>query len=77
LSRTVSERLIRFVEFVERCPRLGDTWIRHFRECGDQCPSPGQCESCILSCLDESRSRRDTGTSLDGTDPHASSLEGA
>jgi len=45
------ERLVRFAEFVERCPRAGRQWVESFRNfCEKDAPS-GECERCVESCL--------------------------
>ncbi len=49
----VLERFTQFVDFVERCPRGGDRWIRGFGEylaCGQR---PGDCTQCVKSIADE------------------------
>lgn len=48
----VLERLVRFVDFVEACPRAGARWIKGF---GYQCEhrDRGICERCISSCLEQ------------------------
>ncbi len=52
ISGPILERLIRFVEFVEVCPRGGAKWIRGF---GYHCEQgdPEVCERCISSCLED------------------------
>jgi DtxR family Mn-dependent transcriptional regulator len=52
ISGTVAERLIRFVQFIERCPRWGETWVERFRKCEDDPPDVDQCRACIQSCLE-------------------------
>ena len=45
ISHSTMERLIQFLEFVQGCPRAGETWIENFEEYrlhgqkGDQCLS--------------------------------------
>jgi DtxR family Mn-dependent transcriptional regulator len=52
------ERLVRFAEFVERCPRGGREWIESFQTfCVKGAPNE-QCERCLESCLRAFRERR-------------------
>jgi len=58
ISSSVLDRLIRFAEFVELCPRGGSKWIRGF---GYQCvPAENyeKCEKCISLCLQDVRRKR-------------------
>jgi len=56
VSRTILDRLIRFMEFVEFCPKSGENWIREF---WNRCETVGEhgrepyenCEACITQCL--------------------------
>jgi DtxR family Mn-dependent transcriptional regulator len=62
VSPKVLERLIRFTEFVEICPRGGSHWIKDFwKHCehGDEQVQPeNSCEVCIDSCLREYQSKK-------------------
>lgn len=71
LPRAVSERLIEFVEFVERCPRWGETGTHGFRSCGGKAPESDQCEACLNACLDAFRSRRDGAAHPEDGDSHS------
>ena len=53
ISRTVLERFVQFVEFVETCPRGGDKWIRGFSYYCQNGAGSENCEKCISLCLDE------------------------
>lgn len=59
LSPTILERLIRFMEFVESCPRGGEKWISEFwKNCNSFCGfgKPYEnCEGCISKCLNDFR----------------------
>lgn len=57
VSRTIIDKLIRFVEFVELCPRGGDGWIREFTEVCREGRPFGHCESCITQCLSDYREK--------------------
>jgi DtxR family transcriptional regulator, Mn-dependent transcriptional regulator len=62
ISADILDRLVRFVEFLELCPRAGEDWIREFWE---RCGSGNTYESCD-ACLDawERKSGR-TGVRVD------------
>ncbi|HUW59064.1 MAG TPA: metal-dependent transcriptional regulator [Planctomycetota bacterium] len=61
LPRPILERLIRFVDFIESCPRVGTDLVRHFAEfCRDR-QTRRDCEECIERCLERAR-RSDPGT---------------
>lgn len=53
IPKDLVDRFVKFVEFVETCPRGGDKWIKGFMY---QCDNKGtreNCEKCISTCLDE------------------------
>lgn len=61
IPRVILERLIRFAEFIEVCPRAGTKWIAGF---GYQCHHGDiqeDCERCIATTLEEVRQRRQQG----------------
>jgi len=45
------ERLVRFAEFVERCPRGGREWIERFRTFCEKGALSKACERCLDACL--------------------------
>jgi len=49
LSPETVDRLVAFMEFLERCPRVGPDWVDHFHK---QCRHKLKPESC-LACIDE------------------------
>jgi DtxR family Mn-dependent transcriptional regulator len=55
VSPMILDRLIRFMEFMESCPRSGENWIKEFwGNCETACKNdkPYQnCEACISRCL--------------------------
>jgi len=53
------ERLVRFAEFVERCPRGGKQWIELFRTFCEKGAPNEQCQRCLESCLEAIRQVRD------------------
>ncbi len=51
----VLERFVRFLDFVETCPRGGSEWLEGF---GYSCPSyktKDSCDQCLQSCVDRIR----------------------
>ncbi len=57
ISKKLIERLVSFIEFVETCPRGGSKWIKGFTYHCDNEGSLENCRECILSCLDELKSK--------------------
>lgn len=55
----VLERFTQFVDFVERCPRSGNRWIRGFGEFLARGQRLGDCEQCLRTIPDDTR---DNGT---------------
>jgi len=57
---TIVERFVRFVEFVDRCPRGGEDWLLAFAErCGGA--DRGDCERCVQACVDRARDMNQGG----------------
>lgn len=59
----VLKRLIKFVEFMERCPRGGYDWINRFGESCDYGHGRDlqHCERCLLQCLGAVRAEMNKG----------------
>lgn len=55
IDRQVLDQLLRFIEFVEGCPRGGSKWIRGFTYFCEHGCSDRKCDRCIELCLDEFR----------------------
>ncbi|MBW1697408.1 MAG: metal-dependent transcriptional regulator [Deltaproteobacteria bacterium] len=54
VSKIILNRLIRFVEFVEICPRGGDEWLQGFhRHCESGKDTLATCASAISMCIDD------------------------
>lgn len=62
ISSNIMERLIRFVEFVEACPRGGEDWVKAFDEVCDGKEMAEGCEKCISHCLEDARKDKDAKT---------------
>lgn len=63
IPKEIVERFVRFVEFVETCPRGGQKWIKGFGYQCDHTNTLDNCEKCITSCLNEVRQRAGKGGS--------------
>jgi DtxR family Mn-dependent transcriptional regulator len=51
-SPAILERLVEFVDFLEKCPRFGPEWIDGFGyRCGLR--ASDKCEQCIAACQEE------------------------
>jgi DtxR family Mn-dependent transcriptional regulator len=57
IERTILERLVSFMEFVEICPRGGQKWMDGFTNYY-KTGSKGNCEHCIATSLKEVKKRR-------------------
>ncbi len=57
IPKELVERFVRFVEFVETCPRGGSKWIKGFGYQCDHTNTQENCEKCISACLEEVRQR--------------------
>lgn len=57
IPKELVERFVRFVEFVETCPRGGRKWIKGFGYQCDHTNTQENCEKCIAACLEEVRQR--------------------
>jgi DtxR family Mn-dependent transcriptional regulator len=55
IPRDILERFVRFVEFVDLCPRGGTNWIEGFNYQCDHGQNPGQCEKCVTGVLEKVR----------------------
>jgi DtxR family Mn-dependent transcriptional regulator len=58
IPRKIMDRLIRFEEFAEKCPRAGDNWVKGFKHFCDKGGFAENCEHCITTCLDTFREKK-------------------
>ena len=58
VSPNILNRIIRFVEFVEICPRGGDEWIKGFNKFCDQGTTFPNCGTSINMCLEDLKKRK-------------------
>jgi DtxR family Mn-dependent transcriptional regulator len=54
----IIDRLVRFVEFVQICPRGGEEWISGFRQFCVKNDALSGCENAISRCLDDLKKRQ-------------------
>ena len=58
VSPVIIDRLVRFVEFVQICPRGGEEWIGGFRQFCQQDNTLSGCADAISKCLDDLKKRQ-------------------
>lgn len=58
VSPVIIDRLVRFVEFVQICPRGGEEWISGFRQFCEKNDALSGCENAISKCLDDLKKRQ-------------------
>jgi len=45
------DSLVKFIDFIDSCPRAGEDWIRSFIGfCSSASPDSGECEKCLTEC---------------------------
>lgn len=59
ISSDVLERFIQFVDFLELCPRVGNTWTNDFSNYLEHPGEGDNCEQCLTLSLEDFRARRD------------------
>ena len=46
------ERLVRFIDYIHKCPRTGEDWIKAFvNYCTSDDRDQGKCDQCIDTCM--------------------------
>jgi DtxR family Mn-dependent transcriptional regulator len=58
VSPTIVDRLVRFIEFIQICPRGGEEWIGGFRQFCEKDNALSGCENAITRCLDDLKKRQ-------------------
>lgn len=58
VSNNILEKITRFIEFVEICPRGGDEWIKGFNKFCDQGTTFPNCGTSINICLEDLKKRK-------------------
>lgn len=61
IPKSIVDRFIDFVDFVQTCPRGGDKWIKGFRYHCDHDGAQENCETCINSCAEDLRKKKEMG----------------
>jgi Mn-dependent DtxR family transcriptional regulator/Fe2+ transport system protein FeoA len=59
ISPLIIDRLVRFVEFIQVCPRGGEEWIGGFRQFCEKDDTLSGCEDAISRCLDDLKKRQE------------------
>ena len=83
ISRTILERFIRFVEYVDRCPLWDVQWTEEFgfrceQEGGPPHPeNPGECERCVLRRLRPDEAAEPVSENASTTSPLATMESGS
>jgi len=50
VGSTVTNRLVRFTEFLQTCPRVGQEWLTRFHESCEKGIDPSRCVTCVRDC---------------------------
>lgn len=58
VSPLIIDRLVRFVEFIQICPRGGEEWIGGFRQFCETDDNLSGCQNAISKCLDDLKKRQ-------------------
>lgn len=58
ISGAVLQRVQRFLEFAETCPRLGTEWLRTMGPCGGAGGDPAACQRCVQECAENPAGQR-------------------
>lgn len=53
VPRSILERLVEYIDFLESCPRAGTTWISGFGYYCEHGSKVEDCERCVSNCLDD------------------------
>ena len=53
MDKDITDRLIRFIEYIDACPRLGDDWLAGFQIKCHEFEDAKACEKCLKLCLEE------------------------
>ena len=57
ISGVVMDRLTRFIEFLENCPRGGEEWLEGFGKTCKHGKDHTQCKNCLADLIEEFKSR--------------------
>jgi len=74
VSKNIIDRLIRFVEFMEICPRGGKQWLKGFRRHCEDGDTASRCGQYIAACLEDLKKReQQISNGSTGSPPRAAS----
>ena len=65
ISKNILDRIVRFVQFVDTCPRGGTKWIKGLGYFCEEGENRENCERCISLCVDELRETQTGGGKKD------------
>jgi len=57
VSEIILERMTRFIEFLETCPRGGYKWIKEFESFCEHGMELRRCKQCLRQCIEELQKR--------------------
>jgi len=58
VPRSILERLVQYIDFLEICPRAGTQWLKEFGYFCERATNPEACERCTADCLQDIRKRQ-------------------
>ncbi len=61
VPRTILERLVQYIDFLEACPRAGPNWLKGFGHYCRHGENLEDCERCVSLCLEDLKKRRAGG----------------
>lgn len=59
ISTNILDKLIRFVEFMDFCPKGGEDWLQAFEQKSCDPMDNNACEACLANCLNELSGKKD------------------
>jgi DtxR family transcriptional regulator, Mn-dependent transcriptional regulator len=66
LPRPILERMIKFMEFIEVCPRVGENWVKGFGYFFEKGEFREDCGDCMSHCLEKYQKENRNRNSGDG-----------
>ncbi len=62
VSEAILDRMTRFIEFLETCPRGGHKWLEEFESFCEHGKELKRCEECLRQCIEELQKQFDVET---------------
>jgi DtxR family Mn-dependent transcriptional regulator len=53
MDKDITDRLIRFIKYIDTCPKLGDDWLAGFQAQCHETEDDQACQACLNLCLKE------------------------